>query len=59
MASAGVERRTNPFDRRQELGDALEREVLAVHRDQHGVGGDERIERESPSDGGESTKITS
>ena len=31
---------------RDEIGEAFEREVLAVQRDQHAIGGDERVERE-------------
>ena len=41
-----VERRANAAHRRHEVGEPLEREVLAVQRDEHGVGGDERVERQ-------------
>ena len=34
-----------------EIGEAFEREVLAVQRDQHAVGGDERVEREQAERG--------
>ena len=41
-----VERGANAAQRGHEIGEAFEREVFAVQRDQHGVGGDQRIERE-------------
>ena len=46
MSSDGVERRAHAPHRRDEIGEAFEREVFAVQRDQHAVGGDERVERE-------------
>ena len=46
MSSVGIERGAHAAQRRDEIGQAFEREVLAVQRDQHGVGGDERVERE-------------
>jgi hypothetical protein len=42
----GIERRAHAVDRREQLGDPFEREVLAVERDEDGVGGDERVQRE-------------
>ena len=41
-----VERGADAAQRRDEIGEPFEREVLAVERNQHGVGGDERVERE-------------
>src|SRR6185369_1426127 len=41
----GVEGRANAAHRADEIGEPLEREVLAVQRNQHRVGGDERVER--------------
>jgi len=41
-----VERAAHAPQRRHEIGEAFEREVLAVERNQHGVRGDERIQRE-------------
>ena len=41
-----VERRANAAHRADEIGEAFEREVLAVERNQHRVGGDERVERQ-------------
>ena len=32
--------------RADEIGETFEREVLAVERNQHGVGGDERVQRQ-------------
>ena len=50
-----VERRieggADAAQRRDEIGEPFEREVLAVERNQHGVGGDERVEREQPERG--------
>ena len=34
------------FDAAHEIGDALERVILALHRDEHAVGRDERIDRQ-------------
>ena len=42
----GVERGADAAHRADEIGEAFEREVLAVQRNQHGVGGDERVQRE-------------
>src|SRR5262245_19344350 len=47
----GVEGRTNAAHRADEIGEALEREVLAVPRNQHRVGGDERVECEQAERG--------
>ena len=41
-----VERGAHAAHRADEIGEPFEREVLAVQRNQHGVGGDERVERE-------------
>ena len=46
MSSAGLKRGAHAAQRGDEIGEPLEREVLAVERNQHGVGGDERVERE-------------
>ena len=46
MSSDGIERAAHAPHRADEIGEAFEREVLAVQRDQHGVGGDERVERQ-------------
>ena len=46
MSSVGVQRGADAAQRRDEIGEPLEREVFAVERNQHGVGGDERVERE-------------
>ena len=43
-----VERAAHAAQRGDEIGEPLEREVFAVERNQHGVGGDERVEREQP-----------
>ena len=43
-----VERGADAAQRRDEIGEPFEREVLAVERNEHGVGGDERVEREQP-----------
>ena len=40
------------IDRRDQLGQALERVVLALDRDQHRVGGRQRVDGEQASDGG-------
>ena len=42
----GVERGADPAQRGDEIGEPLEREVLAVERNQHRVGGDERVQRQ-------------
>ena len=42
----GVERRAHAAHRADEIGEPFEREVFAVQRNQHRVGGDERVERE-------------
>ena len=36
----------NPTERTHQISEPFERKVLAVQRDEHRVGGDERIERE-------------
>ena len=41
-----VERGADAPQRGDEIGEPFEREVLAVERNQHGIGGDERVERE-------------
>ena len=41
-----VERGADAAHRADEIGEPFEREVLAVQRNQHGVGGDERVERQ-------------
>ena len=43
-----VERALDALQRRRELGDALEGEVLALERDQHGLRGGQGVEREQP-----------
>ena len=45
-AKGGIERNAYAFDRRHQLGDPLEREVLAIERNQDGVGRDETVERQ-------------
>ena len=42
MSSVGIEARADAAHRADEIGEPFEREVLAVERNQHGVGGDER-----------------
>ena len=46
MSSGGIERDADAAQRGDEIGQAFEREVFAVQRDEHRVGGDERVERE-------------
>ena len=46
MSSAGIERGAHAAQRRDEIGQPFEREVLAVQRDEHGVGGDQRVQRQ-------------
>ena len=46
MSSDGIERAAHAPHRADEIGQTFEREVLAVQRNQHRVGGDERVERE-------------
>ena len=41
-----VERRAHAPHRRDEIGEAFEREVLAVQRNQDAIGGDERVQRQ-------------
>ena len=41
-----IERRAHAAHRADEIGEPFEREVLAVQRNQHGVGGDERVQRQ-------------
>ena len=48
---SGVERGADAAHRADEIGETFEREVLAVQRNQHGVGGDERVEREQAERG--------
>ena len=43
---AGIEGAADAAQRGDEIGEPFEREVLAVERNQHRVGGDERVERE-------------
>ena len=45
---AGVEVGLDQLDVLQQLGQSLERVVLALDRDQHLVGGDERVDGEQP-----------
>ena len=42
----GIERGAHAAHGADEIGEPFEREVLAVQRNQHGVGGDERVERQ-------------
>ena len=42
----GIERGADAAHRADEIGQPFEREVFAVQRNQHGIGGDERVERE-------------
>ena len=42
----GLSAAAHAAQRGDEIGEPFEREVLAVERNQHGVGGDERVERE-------------
>ena len=51
MSRPRVERGAHAAHRADEIGEPFEREVLAVQRNQHGVGGDERVEREQPERG--------
>ena len=51
MSSAGIERGADATDRGDEIGEAFERQVFAVQRNQHGVGGDERVERQQAQGG--------
>ena len=46
MSSAGLSDGAHAAHRADEIGEPFEREVLAVQRNQHGVGGDERVERQ-------------
>ena len=46
MSSAGFSAAAHAPHRADEIGEAFEREVLAVQRNQHGVGRDQRIQRE-------------
>ena len=46
MSSDRIERRPHASQCGDEIGDALEREVFAGERDDDGVGGDERVERQ-------------
>ena len=46
MSSEGLSAARTRRSVRDEIGEAFEREVFAVERNQHGVGGDERVERE-------------
>ena len=38
----------NHANRAEELAQSLERVILALNRDQNGIGGRERVEREEP-----------
>ena len=46
MSSDGLSDGADAPQRRDEIGEPFEREVLAVQRNQHRVGGDERVQRE-------------
>ena len=46
MSSDGIQRATHAPHRPDEIGEPFEREVLAVQRDQHRIGGDEPIQRQ-------------
>ena len=46
-----IERAANASQRGNEVGKALEREILACQRNQHSVGGDERVQRQQPERG--------
>ena len=48
MSSAGLSAGADAAQRGDEIGKPFEREVFAVQRDQHGVGRDQRVEREQP-----------
>ena len=41
-----IERGADAAHRADEIGEPFEREVFAVQRNQHGVGGDQRVERQ-------------
>ena len=46
MSRDGIEAVADAAERGHEIGEPFEGEVLAVERNQHGIGGDERVERE-------------
>ena len=46
MSRRGIEAVADAAERGDEIGEPFEGEVLAVERNQHGIGGDERVERE-------------
>ena len=46
MSSRGLSEARTRRMRRDQVGDAFEREVLAVQRDDHGVRGDQRVQRQ-------------
>ena len=48
MSSDGLSADSHAAHRADEIGEPLEREILAVKRNQHRVGGDERIQRQQP-----------
>ena len=51
ISSDGIEREAHAAQRADEIGEALEREVFAVQRDEDRVGGDERVQREQSERG--------
>jgi hypothetical protein len=46
MVTVGIEGGANAFEGGDELGDAFEGEVLGLHGNDQGVGGDQDVERE-------------
>ena len=46
MSSAGLSAGAHAAHGADEIGEAFEREVLAVQRNEHAIGGDERVQRE-------------
>ena len=51
ISSSGLSDGAHAPHRADEIGKPFEREVLAVQRNQHGVGGDERVQREQAERG--------
>ena len=51
-----IERAADPLDRLQQLAQPLEREELALQRHQQMARGDQRVDRQQPSDGGQSIR---
>ena len=41
-----IQSRAHTPQRRHEIGESFEREIFAVQRDEHGFGGDERVQRQ-------------